>query len=97
MTVVSHSTYPATNLNNPSGFPSESNVWSIVLDPSTGTGELSVTWFNDDGTPVSTTPFLDATYGDLNFGGDIKQYLKVYPDDVRVCSFYFAPLSYFGL
>jgi len=98
MTVVQHSTYPATNRNNPTGYPSESRVWNIVLDPSSGTGQLSLTWFNDDGTPVNTTSFWDATYGDLNFAGDLTQFLKVYPDNnCYITTLYWVPLSYFGL
>ena len=96
MTVVSHSTYPATTVNNPTGFPGESEVWNI--DFNSGTGQLSLTWFNDDGTPVNATSFLDATYGDLNFAGDLTAFLKVYPDNqCYVTTLYWVPLSYFGL
>jgi len=92
MTVVQHSTYPATNKNNPTGFPSESNIWNL----NTSTGELTAVWFDDDGTEVSCTIFYDATYGDMNFTGDLPAYLKIYPDNCYVTTLYFAPLSYFG-
>jgi len=94
MTVVQHSTWPATNTNNPNGDPSESGIWNINLS----TNELTAVWFDDDGTEVDTTIFLDATFGDLNFGGDLTAYASVYPGyPFHVTTLYFVPFSYFGL
>jgi hypothetical protein len=92
MTVVQHSSYPASNRNNPTGLPSESNIWNIDLT----TGQLTAVWFNDDGTEINCTIFYDATYGDLNFTGDLPAFLEVYPDTDYVTTLYYVPLSYFG-
>jgi len=93
MTVVQSSSWPATNRNNPTGLPSESGFWT--MDASNG--QLTAVWFNDDGTKVDCTIFADATYGDLNFAGDLAAFLNIYPDNVYVTTLYFVPLSYFGL
>jgi len=89
MTVVQHSTYPASNTNNPTFLPSESNIWSLVKN--TGS-QLTATWFNDNGTPVPCTIYFDITYGDFGFTGDVAQYVKLYLDNVVAVSLYFIPL-----
>ncbi|KAF8577499.1 hypothetical protein K439DRAFT_551661 [Ramaria rubella] len=86
MTVVQESTFPASNVQNPTGLPSQSNIWTM----DSTTGQLTSTWFNDDGTPVPCTMFYDLTYGDLNFGGDLSAFKATYwqDQDVQVWLYY---------
>jgi len=88
MTVVQHSTYPASNTNNPTFLPSESNIWSVNLQ----TGQLTATWFNDNGTPVPCTIYYDVTYGDFGFTGDLPAYVKLYLDNTIPTTLYFVGL-----
>jgi len=92
MTVVQHSTYPASNTNNPTFLPSESNIWSLTTASGSGGKRLTATWFNDNGTPVPCTIYFDITYGDFGFTGDLAQYVKLYLDNVVAVSLYFIPL-----
>jgi len=88
MTVVQHSTYPASNTNNPTFLPSESNIWSVNLQ----TGQLTATWFNDNGTPVPATIYYDVTYSDFGFTGDLPAYVKLYLDSTIPVALYFVGL-----
>jgi len=88
MTVVQDSTYPASNTNNPTYLPSESRIWSI----DTTTGQLTATWFNDNGTPVPCTIYYDVTYGDFGFSGDMAAYVKLYLDTTIQVFPYFVGL-----
>jgi len=88
MTVVQHSTYPASNLNNPTHLPSESNIWTVDMQ----TSQLSAKWFNDNGTPVPCTIYYDNRYSDFGFTGDLQQYVNLYLDTVTRVALYFIPL-----
>jgi len=88
MTVVQHSTYPASNTNNPTHLPSESNIWTVNLT----TGELTATWFNDNGKAVDCTIYYDVTYSDFGFTGDLKEYVKLYLDTTIPTTLYFVGL-----
>jgi len=87
MTVVQHSTYPASNIHNPTNLPSESVIWTIDTS-----SQLTATWFNDNGTPVPATIYFDNRYGDFGFTGDLQQYVNLYLDQVTRVSLYFIPL-----
>jgi len=88
MTVVSHSTYPASNINNPTHLPSESNIWTVDYT----TGQLTATWFNDNGKQVPCTIYYDITYSDFGFTGDLPAYVKLYLDNTVAVSLYFVGL-----
>lgn len=86
MTVVQHSTYPASNTNNPTNLPSESNIWSVDYT----SGLLTATWFNDNGKKVPCTIYYDVTYSDFGFTGDLKEYVKLYLDNTIAVNLYFV-------
>jgi len=88
MTVVQHSTYPASNTNNPTFLPSESNIWTVNMQ----TSQLTATWFNDNGTPVPCTIYYDIRYSDFGFTGDLAQYVKLYLDSTVAVALYFIPV-----
>jgi len=88
MTVVQHSTYPASKINNPTHLPSESNIWTIDMS----TSQLTATWFNDNGTPVPCTIYYDVTYSDFGFSGDLAAYVKLYLDSTLAVTLYFVPV-----
>jgi len=88
MTVVQDSSYPASNLYNPTYLPSESNIWTI----DDTTGQLTATWFNDNGTPVPCQIYYDVTYGDFGFSGDLAAYVKLYLDNTIQVYPYFVGL-----
>jgi hypothetical protein len=89
MTVVQQSSFPASNTNNPTGLASESNIWTV----DTTSGQLTTTWFNNDGTPVPCVIFYDVTYGDLNFGGDLNAFVDTYHDTDVIATLYFVGLN----
>jgi len=88
MTVVQHSTFPASNTNNPTFLPSESKIWSVNMQ----TSQLGATWYNDDGKAVQCTIYYDVTYSDFGFTGDLAEYVKLYLDSTIPVALYFIPL-----
>jgi hypothetical protein len=89
MTVVQHSTFPASNTNNPTFLPSESIIWTI----NHFTNELTADWFNDNGTPVPCTIYYDVTYGDFGFTGDLPAYVGLYLDNTIPVNLYFVGVN----
>jgi hypothetical protein len=88
MSVVQHSTYPASNTDNPTYLPSESNIWTVNYE----TSELTATWFNDNGKKVPCQIYYDVTYGDFGFSGDMQAYADLYLDTLIQTYLYFVPL-----
>lgn len=90
VTVVQKSTFPASNTNNPTYLPSESSVWSVDLV----TGQLTGTWFTDNGKAVPCTIYADVNFfSDLGFTGDLNAFVKKYSQTViGPLSLYFVPL-----
>jgi len=85
---VSHSVAPPTDSANPTGQPSESNLWS--MDASTG--ELTAQWGLNSGKYVDMKIFYDVTYGDLNMAQDFDAYTTYFGDIIEAVSFFFVPL-----
>ncbi|KAH8920827.1 hypothetical protein BT69DRAFT_1336096 [Atractiella rhizophila] len=84
LTATANAPAPATVTDNPTGQPAESAIWNIDCT----TGELTVTWTNDDGSEVPATIFHNLSFGDLDVTGDLETFVNVYGDVTDTVSFF---------